>query len=330
MRSLRVISGKVSMDAQTPAPIPPVGHAVLRPQRIALASPDVAASKAGGPGTPLNILGHEMVAVVDEITGDADATRRWAGKRVVINPMVVCGTCERCQAGLSGHCVSRRFAGLAAYEGVLSERCVFPLANLIAVPAGVDDDRAACAGTLAAALRLRQAARVEGKTYVTVLGDGPVGVLAAQLLARANASVRLLGHHPERFSLCERWGVKHRDEREAGRRHDQDIVIDCTGSPSGMRLAMQLVRPRGRVIIKGPPVVIGSGPGWVTDLSAALSQELEVVCVTGGTPAEALHALGTNSADVTPLISRRFRFAEGVKAFEAMEDRALLKVVVEM
>ena len=329
MRALRIISGKAALDGQTAPPSPAPAHAVLRPLRVSLGSPDLACARAGGPGTPQNILGHEMVAIVEDVSGDAELAKRWVGKRVVVNPMVVCGTCERCLAGLSGHCVSRRFAGLAAYEGVLAEKSVFPVSNLIAVPAGVDDDRAACASTLAAALRLRQAARVEGKTYVTVLGDGPVGVLAAQLLARANASVRLLGHHPGRFSLCERWGVKHRDEREAGRRHDQDIVIDCTGSPSGLRLALQLVRPRGRVIVKGPPVMIGNGPGWVIDLASALSQELEIVSVTGGTLAEALHALATNAADVTPLISRRFRFADAGKALDALEDRTLLKVVVD-
>jgi threonine dehydrogenase-like Zn-dependent dehydrogenase len=117
----------------------------------------------------------------------------------------------------------------------------------------VDDDRAAFAGLVGAVLQLGHAVRLDGKTFVTVLGDGPVGLLTAQIMAGRNASVRLLGRHEARFSLAERWGVKHRHESEVGRRHDQDIVIDCTGSPSGLALASRLVRPRGTIVIKGPP-----------------------------------------------------------------------------
>src|SRR5690606_6250511 len=80
-------------------------------------------------------------------------------------------------------------------------------------------------------------------------------LLTAQALARLNKSVRLLGSRPERVALCERWGVKHRLIEEAGRRQDQEVVIDCTGASGGasgggaLRLAMQLVRPRGVILL---------------------------------------------------------------------------------
>ena len=70
------------------------------------------------------------------------------------------------------------------------------------------------------------------------------------VMAKLNASVRLVGRYSEKLAVCEKWGIKHRHVDDVGRRSDQDIVVDCTGSPDGLDLALRLVRPRGTVVLK--------------------------------------------------------------------------------
>lgn len=287
--------------------------------RVAVTSPDRAAAR--GLLAHSGTLGHVGVGVVERIKSSGrDATSEseaaWLGKRVVFSPVVSCGTCARCRGGVSQHCAARSVAGLHQRDGCFAERLTLPLTNLSEVPRGIDDDRACLAGMVAAASHAAGVARIEGKQYVTVLGDGPMGLLCAQIATRMNASVRLLGRHPEKLELCERWGIKHRQEHEAGRRADQDLVIDCTGTACGLALAMRLVRPRGKIVLKtalAPVPVVDrderpSNAALGIDLSPIVRNELEVLGAGGGRIADGLDAIVRLGIDVAPLITPRIRF----------------------
>ena len=145
--------------------------------------------------------------------------------------------------------------------------------------------------------------RVDGRVYVTVLGDSAMGLMCAQWLASQNASVRLLGWDAARFELCEKWGVKHRHADDVGRRADQDVVIDCTSSRDGLKLAMQLVRPRGTILVRG------SAPADV-DLAPMADGELTLMGSRAGNLREAVQALATGRVDVLSLITRRIRLED--------------------
>jgi threonine dehydrogenase-like Zn-dependent dehydrogenase len=295
---------------------PAPGEALIRPLRLAVAAPDRAAARGQLPhrGT----LGHLFVGIVERVkpgNGPArDDLSLWMGKRVIGSPVISCGSCARCKGGLSHHCSERTVLGLHNRDGCFAERFTIPVSNLVEVPKSLDDERAALAGLVAAAAHAAGLARIEGKQYVTVLGDGPVGLLCAQIATRMNASVRLLGHHAEKLALCERWGIKHRIESEAGRRADQDLVIDCTGSSCGLALAMRLVRPRGKIVLKtalAPTPFIESlaRPDiQPLDLSPIVCNELELLGASGGRIAEGLDAITRLGVDVLPLITLRTKF----------------------
>ena len=91
-----------------------------------------------------------------------------------------------------------------------------PLRNLVEAPKAVQDDAAVFAVPLSLAAHVVQLVRIEGKPYVTILGDSVAALLSAQVMARLNASVRLLGSRSEKFAPCERWGIKHRHVSEGG------------------------------------------------------------------------------------------------------------------
>lgn len=326
MRALRSDGAATAIDPRCEAPAPAPGLAVVRATRVALCDTDAdLVRRAPAPAAPFT-PGAEFVGVVERLHESADKPERdrLLGKRVVGSPIIVCGACDLCRAGLSTHCRARRVLGRTGWDGALAERFALPTRNLTPVPHGVDDDRAVFAVALAAAVHAGQVVRVEGKPFVTVLGDTVEGLLTAQVMARLNASVRVLGSRPDRLDLCEKWGggIKHRPIDDAGRRQDQDVVIECTGTPAGFAAALKFVRPRGTVVLVRP---IG-----VADLAPAVEHEITLVGSRAGPIPEALALLARSAVDVVGLIGRRFKFAEAPAAMAAAAEPGALRTIVEM
>jgi alcohol dehydrogenase len=322
VQAIRFDGARVRLDSRAAAPVAAPGEAVIQ-TRWAVALPVAGAPQQseGQPFTP----GRQFVGVVTSLYEGADRElrKKWEGKRVVGSPDVVCSQCDLCRAGLSAHCRNRRVLGSPGWDGCLAESFKLPIRNLVEVPPGMDDQAAVFAFMLSGAVHAAQLVRVEGKPYVTILGDSAEALLSAQVMARLNASVRLLGKR--QFALCEKWGIKHRHQSEVGRRHDQDIVIDCTGGEDGgwgLTLAMQLVRPRGRIVVR---------PGRTTtaDLSPLVDLELQLLGARYGSIADAVALLARGEIDTNSLITRRVPLAEGVSAIEAAAGRDEIAVLVE-
>jgi threonine dehydrogenase-like Zn-dependent dehydrogenase len=322
LRAIRHDGTRAYLDPKAEPPAAPPGEAVVRPLRVAI-GPDEALSAAGlEAGTPIT-PGRAFVGVVEQLdpAADKDLRQRWEGRRVVGSPLVACGRCDLCRAGLSAHCRGRRELGRGR-DGCLADRFSLPLRNLFEVPREIDDDRAAFALAVAAAAHLPHLLRVEGKPYVTILGDSAAALLAAQVMVRVNASVRVLGSDPAKFTRCEKWGVKHRHMAEVGRRADQDIVVDCTGSPDGLDLALHLVRPRGKVVLTAPTPA--------SSLASLVEHEIDLIGARGHNFPDALTLLARAEIDVLPLITRRMRLADGAAILQTAGAPDQLTVLVDV
>jgi len=308
-----------------PEPQPARGEAIVRTTAAAVSSIDLEVCQGllGFTGT----LGHEFVGVVEAVEGE-DAIGL-TGKRVVGSINVVCGRCDMCQAGLSRHCRQRTMLGMQGRDGCLADQFTLPAQNLLAIPDSLDDDHAVFVVPLGAALQALRQLTIEGKPYITVLGDGPLGLLMVQVMARLNASVRLVGRYSEKLLVCEKWGIKHRHVDDVGRRADQDIVLDCTGSPTGLELAMQLVRPRGKILLKtllAPTSRIAAG----VDLTPLVLNELELIGSATGPLEESVSMLARGEVDVLSLISRRMSLDDGPEILKAAAQPGTIKVLVNL
>jgi threonine dehydrogenase-like Zn-dependent dehydrogenase len=332
VRAIRFDGARVYLDPKADAPTPGPGEVTIRPLRMGVAAEDVHPGMVSG--TPLT-LGHQFVGAVEKLheSADRDLRKRWEGKRVVGSINIVCGRCDMCRAGLSNHCRARSTLGIGGWDGCFAERFKLPLRNLVEVPQTIDDDRAVFAEPLAGALHAAQLVRVEGKPYVTVLGDNVDGLLCAQVMARLNASVRLLGLRPAKFTLCEKWGIKHRHIDEVGRRNDQDIVVDCTGSGAGLELALGLVRPRGKVVLRSAAPPDPGAPGGQpvhASLGPIIWNEIEVLGARCGSVADAVATLARGEIDVLSLITRRARLADGPAALALAAGPDQIKVLLDV
>jgi threonine dehydrogenase-like Zn-dependent dehydrogenase len=266
------------------------------------------------------VLGHEFVG---EVTQSAD--KSLVGQRVVGEINVVCGRCDLCLSGLANHCRNRSVVGILNHDGAFADVLRLPAMNLHVVPKTVDDDAAVFAEPLAAAFQVLKQIPLDGRKWVTVLGDGRLGLLVAQVLRGAGCPVRLIGKYPEKLALCEKWQIRSRRLADIVPRHDQDVVVDCTGSAAGIELAIQMVRPRGTVVLKTT-----AAAGKPLNLSPLVVDEINIVGSRCGSFREAISALAEKQVDVASLIHRRMKIEQGVEAMELAGRPGILKVILTM
>lgn len=325
MRALRFDGTSPRLVTTQPRPEPEQGEALIRTRRAAVSGIEIELCRGmlGFQGT----LGHEFVGVVEAINDDEHP--HLVGKRVVGSVAGVCGRCDMCQTGLRNHCRNRTVLGIKGRDGCLADWFVLPAANLEIVPDSVDDDHAVFVDLLACAIQSARQLTIEGKPYITVLGDGPLGLLMVQVMSKLNASVRLIGRYSEKLALCEKWGVKHRHIDDIGRRADQDIVVDCTGSPTGIEIAMQLVRPRGTIVLKS---MYAARQERVADVDYApiVMKEITVLGSRSGPIREALTTIATDAVDVVSLIGRRTTLNDGPVLLQTAAQPGMLKVLVDV
>ena len=96
------------------------------------------------------------------------------------------------------------------------------------------DEVAVFAEPLAAAFEILEQVRVEPGMDCIVLGDGKLGLLAAQVLQAAGADVLAVGRHPEKLAVLRRRGIETRLASDAPL-GPASLVVEATGSRAGLR-----------------------------------------------------------------------------------------------
>jgi threonine dehydrogenase-like Zn-dependent dehydrogenase len=315
MRAL-VFDQTLAYRPRHPEPPASTGDSAVRVTQAGICATDLEITRGylGFKGT----LGHEFVGVVEH-----SSKRDLIGQRVVGEINVVCGRCDLCLSGLSSHCRNRTVVGIVGRDGAFADYVRLPAENLHVLPATVDDDAATFVEPLAAAFQVLKQIKLDGRKWVTVLGDGRLGLLVAQVLRDANCQVRVVGRHPEKLALCEKWSIRSRPLQDIVPRHDQDVVVDCTGSASGLELAVQMTRPRGTVVLKTT-----AASGAQINLSSVVVDEINIIGSRCGPFREAISALAAKRVDVASLIHRRMKLEQGVEAMELAGRPGVLKVIL--
>jgi threonine dehydrogenase-like Zn-dependent dehydrogenase len=317
MRAL-VFENALSFQPRRPDPPVEAGDTLLRVRQAGICATDLEITKGymGFRGIP----GHEFVA---DVVSSPDAAL--VGKRVVGEINVVCGRCDLCLSGLSSHCRNRTVLGILGRDGAFAEYVRMPAVNLHVLPRTVDDDAAVFVEPLAAAFQVLKQIKLDGRKWVTVLGDGRLGLLVAQVLRDAGCPVRVIGKHPDKLALCEKWSIRSRPLADIVPRHDQDVVVDCTGSAGGFEMSMQMVRPRGTIVLKTT-----AAAGKPLNLAPLVIDEINVIGSRCGPFREAIRALAEKRVDVASLIHRRVRIDQGLEAMDLAGRPGVLKVLLTM
>jgi (R,R)-butanediol dehydrogenase/meso-butanediol dehydrogenase/diacetyl reductase len=271
------------------------------------------------------ILGCSFVGVVEDASrGGSAAPAR--GTRVAVQPVFSCGICDRCDSGLSIHCLARMIAGLDAPAGGLAEFASVPAANCVEIQRDLDDERAVFAVPLARAIEAVRRGGIEGRSFVSVLGDDLFAVLAALVGREENPLTRLVSTSQATLDLASQYGMRNRAFSETGRRGDQELVIDMTGSSESAAAAARMVRARGHVVFGG---ITTRAPVGV-DLSHLALDEIEIYG-SGFAPIDgALDRLARRAIDPAPMASRRVGLAEAARAVALLSEPGVFSVLVQV
>jgi threonine dehydrogenase-like Zn-dependent dehydrogenase len=301
-----------------PAPVRKPGEARLRMRLAGICDTDL--QLARGYMSFRGVLGHEFVGQVLE----ADDTS-WIGRRAVADINAGCGRCQDCRENAGHHCSARTVLGILGRDGALAEELVVPERCLVSVPDDVSDDCAVFAEPLAAAAHVVEELDAAPSAPVVVLGDGKLGQLIARAVLAVGRRVLMVGHHAEKLNLAAAVGAEVRLESELdASARGAAVVIEATGSASGVQRALELVRPRGCVILK---TTVAGLTGL--DLAPLVINEVRLVGSRCGSMQQAIRLLSAGSVDPRPLIAAQYPLERADEALRHAARPGTMKVLVK-
>lgn len=333
MLAFQVEKGKLRAVAK-PLPKLQPGWALVRVRLAGICNTDVEILRGyhNFHGTP----GHEFVGEVAEVAGvSAGERKRWIGRRVCGEINVACSAygfkpvCEFCQRGLKTHCARRTVLGIVAHDGAFAEYLTLPLENLHLLPDSVTDEQAVFVEPLAAACEILEQVGVKKFKGAAVLGDGKLAQLIARVLRTAIPRVVMYGKHDKKLALARWAGIETRrvrgDASDPKRvKENYGLLVEATGSPSGLTLAQQMTEPRGTLVLKS--TFHGAAP---VEMWPIVVKEINLVGSRCGPFEKAIALLRSDKVDPRPLITRTFALADAPKGITFAQQTGIMKVLLK-
>ena len=318
MKALRFSGGKLALAEIAPPNKP--AEALVRVLKSGICNTDleIVRGYAGFQGT----IGHEFVGVVER----SDESPHLEGKRVVGEINAGCGNCPRCHAGDPRHCPERTVLGIVGRDGAHAEYLQLPSRNLIEVPGNVTDDQAVFTEPLAAAYGLTEQIELLPETKVAVMGDGKLGLLCAMALALLSRNVSIIGKHSLKISIAQKSNAEGflLSSVTAAMSNRFDVVVEASGSESGFSTALDLVKPRGKIVLKS---TFQGMSVWAA--SRVVVDEITIIGSRCGRFAPALDLLKRGLVNVENLIDDEIPLAKGVAAMGRAAEKGALKVILK-
>jgi threonine dehydrogenase-like Zn-dependent dehydrogenase len=331
--SFRIENGKLKAKSR---PVPKLrrGWALVRVRMVGICNTDV--ELLHGYYNFRGVPGHEFVGTVEELRGvSAAEKKKWMGRRVCGEINISCKAlgrrpvCDFCRRGLRTHCARRTVLGIIGHPGAYAEFLTLPLENLHALPDSFSDEQAVFVEPLAAACEILEQVDVRKIREAAVLGDGKLAQLIAMVLRTAIPCVVMYGKHEKKLALARRARVV--TKRVRGDASDLKrvperyrMVVEATGSPTGLALAMQMTEPRGTLVLKS--TFRGTAP---VETWPIVVKEISVVGSRCGPFTKAIALLRSGKIDPTPLITRTFPLVDSPAATRFAQEPDVMKVLLK-
>jgi len=276
------------------------------------------------------VLGHEICGVVIDV--GKNVPKDIVGQLFVSEINIVCNKCWFCTHDLSTHCPYREVLGITI-DGGMAQYVTVPYRNLHRVE--LDPEIAIFVEPLAAVLQMIKLAPIKPGLNVAILGSGTIGILSIQVLKMfaPNNLVVITRPNSPKARYAKMFGadyvVSYDEALELKKRitpegQGFDYVVEATGDPKGLDLAIELTRPRGIVAAK-------STHGLPTTFNYTLTVVKEISIITSrcGPFKPAIRLLGEEKVRVKELITSRYRLTKAEEAFRRSLGRDQIKVVLK-
>jgi len=310
-------------------PMPQRNWIRIRVERVGICGTDKAFYKGSYKPLKIPIIpGHEISGIVDEV-GEG-VNKDLIGRRVTTEINVYCGKCWYCINGMPTHCPYRSTIGISI-DGGMAEY-VLTRSDLAHVVDDLSPLEAAFVEPLAAVVEMIKMYPVPVNANVAVIGIGTIGLLSLRLIKTFNPRLLVAVSRPDspKIDYAKRSGadyvVSFNEALEIMRSETLegigfDYVVEATGSPKGLDMAIELVRPRGVIAAKsthGAPVSF--------NYTMLVVKEAKIVGSRCGPFEKAIKLLRIKQVRVSDLVTSTYSLDKGIEAFIKSFDRKEVKV----
>jgi alcohol dehydrogenase len=284
------------------------------------------------------VLGHEFSGEVIEVGNKVE--KELTGKRVVAEINNTClaysnkNLCEFCERGLSNHCSRRTVVGIISYDGAFSELVRIPVGSVHVLPPEISDAEAVFVEPLAAAIRTFDLTPVKRNDTIAVLGAGRLGTLISSVANSLGARVIAISRSKWKLERAKKFGASEvinsslqdsvKKIRDITNGIGADIVVEVTGTPEGLNLALELARPRGTIALKTTCGLISPS----INFTKAVVDEIRIQGSRCGPFDKAIEMLKSGTIPVASLISNSYPLERVKDAIIAAST--VSKVLIEM
>jgi (R,R)-butanediol dehydrogenase / meso-butanediol dehydrogenase / diacetyl reductase len=245
------------------------------------------------------------------------------GTPVLVHPVLCCDECSLCTGRDIAACMHSRLIGVDQ-DGGFEKYVSVPAESCLPLPDASHLERFVIAFPLAEAEHLLTHAAIERPADILVLGSGPVGTLAGVLLSRNKGiRTRLRCTNGFQLNIALGLGVDCIDGRQAapsgnGFGQSADVVLVTESRPALLRIAIERVRPRGRVVLASRPLL--DAP---IDFGTVIEKEVTIQGAGNWTREElarSIRWLAEGKIDPRPLITHRLPLEGAVEAIRILKD----------
>ncbi|MFP4016299.1 MAG: MDR/zinc-dependent alcohol dehydrogenase-like family protein [Halanaerobiales bacterium] len=314
IKALEFIDDELKMN-EIPVPEPEDNEVLVKTRLAGVCNTDLEILR-GYQGFE-GVLGHEFVGTVVE-----DNKGELKDKRVVGSINIPCNYCAICQQGLYNHCQNIRCLGIINKDGVFAEYFTLPRENIYLLPDQISDQEAVFVEPMAAAVEIIEKIHIRPTDDVVVLGDGKLGLITAMTLWSMGYDIKVVGKHSDKLNILEEMGIETVMLDKFNKR--TQVVIDCTGSNSGLETAIKSVQPEGKIILKTT-----LADNYNINLSKIAVNELQIIGSRCGPFAPTIRLMKRNKLPLKKMIDKIFDFKDGVEALNYAAQKGVMKVLLK-
>lgn len=323
-----------------PTPTIGYGQVLIKSRASAICRSDMglysgAYAVVGGDGAGKGqiIPGHESAGEIVQVGPGVDHLK--IGDRVAVHLAFGCGHCSHCLSGFTMLCSSWKCLGFDV-DGGNADYVALPAANALLLPDEISfAGGAVMTDMIGSQYYLQQKLHVAGNKRVAVIGLGPMGAAATLIASGLGAEVIAIDIIEERLKFSKTLGATHAlDSRDANikarileitKGAGVEVAIDCSGSPIGQNLALDIAGKHGAVAFVGE--------SSKTEINPSDQIIRKLLTVVGGwyfplsAWSEICNFVVSRKLNVEGLISHRFTLDQAAEAFDKFDKRETEKAV---
>jgi L-iditol 2-dehydrogenase len=330
---------------EVPVPEIGAGEILVRVHTCGICGTDLKKIATGSHSAP-RIFGHETSGVVARV---GEGVRKFSvGERVVVFHHIPCGECYYCRHKTFAQCTTYKKVGCTAgFEpsgGGFAEyvRVMDWIVEkgTVRIPDGISFEQACFVEPVNTCIKGIETLRLEAGETVLVMGQGPIGLILANLAKRAGTRVITSDLYPARLTMASSFGLKltidasKADAVQAVRGVTEgrgaDAVILAVGGSGLIRPAMDAARPGGRVLLFAQTV---RGEATIDPAAVCVDEKTLLGSYSASVELqeESVRFVMNREMDLERLISHRFPLQSGVEALKlaAHPQPDSMKIVIQ-